>query len=170
MGGISVLMLMSVLLAMFYFMLAILLVVIVYILINYIFESIFIMRIYQHSHRPCFLAWIPFYQKCCLGQIAKLSKAGYVLCINQCIVMLLGCYFYLSQNAHMLIFLIFLLLLLLSFILDMVIAHHIYHQVTPRYGDLLTIFSVFSLGLLRPIFLFFMRHREELIIGENENV
>ena len=45
------------------------------------------------------------------------------------------------------------------FILDTLIAHRIYKSRAGKYGDVLTVFTVLSLGLLRPVFLFAVRNR-----------
>ena len=50
--------------------------------------------------------------------------------------------------------------LLAVFILDTLIAHRIYKSRAGKYGDVLTVFTVLSLGLLRPVFLFAVRNRE----------
>ena len=49
--------------------------------------------------------------------------------------------------------------LLAVFILDTLIAHRIYKSRAGKYGDVLTVFTVLSLGLLRPVFLFAVRNR-----------
>ena len=44
-------------------------------------------------------------------------------------------------------------------LLDTLIAHRIYKSRAGKYGDVLTVFTVLSLGLLRPVFLFAVRNR-----------
>ena len=56
---------------------------------------------------------------------------------------------------------LFLVAYILGFVLDMIPAHKIYKSVTSRYGDILTIVSVLSLGLLRPVILFIIRNKVE---------
>ena len=56
-------------------------------------------------------------------------------------------------------FILLLMALLAVFILDTLIAHRIYKSRAGKYGDVLTVFTVLSLGLLRPVFLFAVRNR-----------
>lgn len=53
----------------------------------------------------------------------------------------------------------FLICIFVGFILDIVVSHKIYINVTPKYGDILTVLSVLTFGILRPIFLFIIRNK-----------
>ena len=71
MGGISVMLLMGMLSAMYVFFIAVIAVLIIYFAVSYVFESIAAMGMcknlyYKHSG----IAWIPFYNKYLLGKIA----------------------------------------------------------------------------------------------------
>ena len=68
-------------------------------------------------------------------------------------------YFYVCRKLNTLWFILLLMALLAVFILDTLIAHRIYKSRAGKYGDVLTVFTVLSLGLLRPVFLFAVRNR-----------
>ena len=158
MGGISVLILISILSAIFYFFVAIFLILMAYLLFTYVFESIALMQIYKNAHDSRYWqAWIPFYNKYLLGKAAHSNRLGGILALNNCLIILLGFYFYHFQSFHAVLFVVFLLLLLCGFVLDCFLSHKIFKQVSARYADILTLFSVLSLGVLRVIFLFLIR-------------
>lgn len=75
MGGISVLILISFLSAIFYFFVAIFLIIIAYLLFIYIFESLALMRIYKNADNSKYWqVWIPFYNKYLLGEAVHSKK------------------------------------------------------------------------------------------------
>ena len=63
------------------------------------------------------------------------------------------------MQGNMILFGIFLICILISFVLDVIIAHKIYTKAIGKYGDIFTVFSVLTLGFLRPIFLFAIRSK-----------
>ena len=160
MGGISVLILISFLSAIFYFFVAIFLIIMAYLLFIYIFESLALMGIYKNANNSKYWqVWIPFYNKYLLGEAAHSKKIGILLALNNLLVIFLGIYFYHGQVFHAGLFVVFLLLLLIGFILDCVLSHKIFKKASDRYGDILTVLSVLSLGILRVIFMFLIRNR-----------
>ena len=81
MGGISVFILLSILMSMFIVFVVVALVVFAYMLINYIFESIFLYAVSKANHYKYPIAsWIPFYNKCILGKVADKQGLGKLLC------------------------------------------------------------------------------------------
>ena len=79
MGGISVMLLMGMLSAMYMFFIAVIAVLIIYFAVSYVFESIAAMGMcknlyYKHSGT----AWIPFYNKYLLGKIAGNKALGII--------------------------------------------------------------------------------------------
>lgn len=56
-------------------------------------------------------------------------------------------------------FIILLILIVLSFVIDIIISHKIYKNVTSKYADILTVVNVLTLGLTRPIILFIIRNK-----------
>lgn len=72
---------------------------------------------------------------------------------------LAGNYSYLFLRRGQKLCSLLLMALLAVFILDTLIAHRIYKSRAGKYGDVLTVFTVLSLGLLRPVFLFAVRNR-----------
>ena len=160
MGGISVLILMGILSFMFFTFVAIFLAIVVYTVITYIFESIAIMSMSKNlGYKAIYTSWIPFYNKYLLGKIAENKVLGGIAAISNIIITGVGIYCYIQNEFQPIIFLIFLTCVLIGFILDIVISHKIYVKAINKYGDILTIFSVLTLGLLRPIFLFIIRNK-----------
>ena len=132
----------------------------VYTVISYTFESISIMAMCKRSgYRRAFTAWIPFYHKYLLGKIAGKRVLGAIAGILMLISVCLGVYCYVHRELELIPFIMLVLSLLAVFILDTMIAHRVYVRCAGRYGDVLTILSVLSLGLLRPLFLFVLRNQ-----------
>ena len=106
-----------------------------------------------------FPSWIPFYSKYLLGKLADRRVMG---AVSALLTLLSACrcvYFYVCRELNTLWFILLLMALLAVFILDTLIAHRIYKSRAGKYGDVLTVFTVLSLGLLRPVFLFAVRNR-----------
>lgn len=163
MGGISVLFLLGIFSALFYFILAIIFIVLVYLLLSYIFEGIAIGKMCKNlNYKYAYTSWIPFYNKFLLGRIANHKKFGAMLAIiNFTIINIFICLYNASSYSGLFLILFF-ILIMLSFILNIVISHEIFKKAIGTYGDILTIFSVLSLGLLRPIFLFVLRNNKKI--------
>ncbi len=165
MGGISVLLLLGILSTIFWFFVAIFFIIAIYLLITYIFESVAISRINKNQKcNTTFTAWIPFYNKYLLGKIANLKNQGIVLGIINIIIVIMFIYFYYTVEFNLWLLLIFFILVITSFILNIVISHKIFTQAIGKYGDIFTVFSVLSLGILRPIFLFIIRNNNNIRI------
>ena len=165
MGGISVLLLLGILSTIFWFFVAIFVIIAIYLLITYIFESVAISRINKNQKcNATFTAWIPFYNKYLLGKIANLKNQGIVLGIINIIIVIMFIYFLLIENFSHWLLLVFFILIFVNFILNILISHKIFKKAIVKYSDLFTVLSVLSLGLLRPIFLFFIRNNKNLFI------
>ena len=163
MGGVSVLILLGILSAIFYFFVAIFLVVLVYLLVTYVFESIAIMRVCNNlKYKHPFTAWFPFYNKYLLGKIANLKIQGVILGAINISIAIMFIYFYLVENFNPWLLVIFFILIIVSFILNIVISHKIFKKAMDKYGDIFTVFSVLSFGILRAIFLFLIRNSKKL--------
>ena len=106
-----------------------------------------------------FPAWIPFYSKYLLGKLADRRVMGALSALLTLLSVCLCVYFYVCRELNTLWFILLLMALLAVFILDTLIAHRIYKSRAGKYGDVLTVFTVLSLGLLRPVFLFAVRNR-----------
>ena len=168
MGGISVLILMTILSFIFFIFVAAALAIIVYTVITYIFESISIMCICKNlQYKAPATAWIPFYNKYLLGKIIGNKILGTITGIINLATIIIGIYCYNLSVLEPIAFAMFLVFLLLGFILDIVISHKIYKNATKKYGDILTILSILSLGVLRPIIIFIIRNKVKKI-NENE--
>lgn len=170
MGGISVLVLLGIMSAIFYLFIAVFIIIVIYLVVVYIFESIFMMKVLKNSNKKGrLLAWLPFYNKYLLGKIADRRAQGIAILIINLIVVGVGVFFYLKPTFYAELFGIFLLLILINFILNIVVSHNIFKKALSKYGDILTIFSVLTLGLLRPIFLFVLRNKQELYLKGEAN-
>lgn len=160
MGGISVLFLMSILSFMFFTFIAIFLAIIFYVIVTYIFESISIMGMSKNlEYRATFTAWIPFYNKYLLSKIAGSKKLGVILALFNIGTVGTGLYCYFQTEFNYIVFIMFLVCIFVGFILDIIVSHKIYMKVTKKYGDILTVLSVVSFGILRPIILFVIRNK-----------
>ena len=137
MAGFGVLIVSGILSAIFLFFIAVFAAAAAYIMASYVLEgfSIACMR-KKAGDAHTFPAWIPFYSKYLLGKLADRRVMG---AVSALLTLLSVC--------------------LCVFILDTLIAHRIYKSRAGKYGDVLTVFTVLSLGLLRPVFLFAVRNR-----------
>ena len=159
MGGISVLFLMSI----FSFILFALIAIIIYEIAVYIFESVSIMCMCKNlKYKAPITAWLPFYNKYLLGKVSGNQVLGIISSLSNIVMICSGIYSYTSTEFSVLAFIIFLIFGLLSFIFDIVLAHKIYAKFKIKYVDLLTVFSVLSIGILRPIFLFLVRNKIDI--------
>ena len=77
------------------------------------------------------------------------------------IAICLGTRLYINKKLEIVLFIILVISLIITFILDTMIAHRIYKSRANKYEDILTVFNILSLGLLRPIFLFIIRNKKE---------
>ena len=64
-----------------------------------------------------------------------------------------------NKERGIVFFIILLILIVLSFVIDIIISHKIYKNVTSKYADILTVVNVLTLGLTRPIILFIIRNK-----------
>lgn len=159
MAGFGVLIVSGILSAIFLFFIAVFAAAAAYIMASYVLEgfSIACMR-KKAGDAHTFPAWIPFYSKYLLGKLAGRRVMGAVSALLTLLSVCLCVYFYVCRELNTLWFILLLMALLAVFILDTLIAHRIYKS-RSKYGDLLTVFTVLSLGLLRPVFLFAVRNR-----------
>ena len=160
MGGISVFILMTIFSFVLFIFIAIFIAIIIYEVITYIFESMAIMQMSKNlKYKVPFTEWIPFYNKYLLGKIVGNKILGIIVAVLNGITAVSGTYCYIQTQPNPAIFIIFLLCVLIGFILDIIISHKIYKNATNKYGDIYTILSILTLGILRPIFLFIVRNK-----------
>lgn len=162
MGSLSVIVLMSMLSFIFLFFITIFIAAILYTIISYTFQGISIMCMCKNmKYKNTFIAWIPFYNKYLLGKIANNKIMGVLSGFLSLISICLATYFYIHKELEIVPFIILIVILIITFILDTIIAHRIFKSRTSKYGDILTVFNILSLGLLRPIFLFIIRNKKK---------
>ena len=160
MGGISVFILMTIFSFVLFIFIAIFIAIIICEVITYIFESMAIMQMSKNlKYKVPFTAWIPFYNKYLLGKIVGNKILGIIVAVLNGITAFSGTYCYIQTQPNPAIFVIFLVCVLIGFILDIIISHKIYKNATDKYGDIYTILSILTLGILRPIFLFIVRNK-----------
>ena len=162
MGGFSVVVLKSMISFIYLFFIAIFVAVVLYIIMSYTFQGISIMCMSKNmGYKNTFTAWIPFYNKYLLGKIAGNKIMGVISGVLSFISIFLGICFYINKELKIVLFIILTISLIITFILDTMITHRIYKSRAKKYGDILTVFNILSLGLLRPIFLFIVRNKKK---------
>ena len=128
MGGISVMLLMGILSAMYMFFIAVIAVLIIYFAVSYVFESIAAMGMcknlyYKHSGT----AWIPFYNKYLLGKIAGNKALGIIEGVLNLSIATVAILFFCFELEIGIIGLIALLACVIaSFVIDVIIADKIF--------------------------------------------
>ena len=144
MGGISVLFLMG---------------VVPFVYIMYLIVLVFIILFLVISYTYKLRTWIPFYNKYILGKITNNKTLGLILGVLMFIIFCISVYIYINTEIGIVFFIILLILIVLSFVIDIIISHKIYKNVTSKYADILTVVNVLTLGLTRPIILFIIRNK-----------
>lgn len=155
MGGVGMFIILGILSAIYTVFLAVFFIIVIYLLVSYVFESLALHTMSNYKT----LSWVPCLNKYCLGSLVKKEKMGLVLTIVDLMMVILGSYLFLSGAYSALLFLLLLLLTAVSFVLNTILAHLIFKERSARFGDIYTILSVLSLGLLRPIFMFVLRNK-----------
>lgn len=163
MAGMSVLFGMGVLIAFFIILFA----VFIYMIIAYLFESSAIMRFRKNlGNKKNIIAFIPFYNKYLLGKISDNKPLGIVLSFTSILGVISFILFYCMNSSFY--FWLFLILSFISFLLENIISSDIFKKYS-KYNVVFTVFSILSLGILRPIFLFALRSAT-LIDNDNSNI
>ena len=158
MGGISVMLLMGMLSAMYVFFIAVIAVLIIYFAVSYVFECKNLY--YKHSGT----AWIPFYNKYLFGKIAGNKALGIIEGVLNLSIATVAVLFFCFELEIGIIGLIALLACVIaSFVIDVIIADKIFKNLNIRYSDVLTVVNVLTFGLLRPIILFIFRNKQNTV-------
>ena len=155
MGGISVLFLMGILSAIFLFFVVIFMAMIFTYMIGYLFEGL---TVSSYLSEKRYLAWIPFYNKYLLGNIAGDHQLGIVSAICSAPTIIIGYILFMMGELNYTLFGIFLVILIIGFIVDHIIAYHYISQ-RSKYANILIIISVLTLGIVRPIILFILKDK-----------
>lgn len=163
MGGISVFVMLGMFTSVYLIFLIMFLAIIFYILLNYIFESIFLYSVVKRkNYDKKFLCWIPIYNKVIFGDISGNKKIGIWLALIDALIMILiiGMNFIFKDTT--LISLITLFLLIAVFCLETFLAHSVFKKAVPKIADILTLLNVFTLGISRPVILFIIRNNKNI--------
>ena len=161
MGGFSVVVLMSILSFIYLFFIAIFVAVVLYIIMSYTFQGISIMCMSKNmGYKNAFTAWIPFYNKYLLGKIVGNKIMGGISGILSFLSICLGARFFINKELEIVLFIILVISLIITFILDTIIAHRIYKS-RAQIQRYINCINILSLGLLRPIFIFITRNKNE---------
>lgn len=159
MGGFSVLILMGILSFIFYALVACFFIIVIYIAISYTFESVALMNMSKNlNYKGIITSYIPIYNKYILGKVANNKALGIILMIDNIIIIVLGLISYFCYNPWT--FLAFLVCIFIGFILNIILSDKIFREVLKKYSVICTIFSVLTLGFLRPIFLFAVSYKK----------
>ena len=160
MGGFSVLLLMTILSTLFFIFITIFFVIAAYVTITYVFECIAVTSMCKQKQMSYpYRRWMPFYNKYLLGKEGDSNILGILSAFMQFCVIFLGIFMYKQLTMYPFLFFLFILTSIIGFVIDLIIAHKIYLKKGITYGDIFTVFSVLSLGFLRPIFLFIIRNK-----------
>ena len=165
MGGISVMLLIGMLSAVYVFFIMAIAALIIYFAVSYVFESIAAMSMcknlyYKHSAT----AWIPFYNKYLLGKIAGNKALGIIEGVLNLTIATVAVLFFAFELEIGTIGIISLLACMIaSFVIDVIIADKIFKNLNIKYKDVLTVVNVLTCGLSRPIILFIVRNNNNLI-------
>lgn len=163
MGGISVFAMLGMFTSVYLIFLIMFLAIIFYILLNYIFESIFLYSVVKRkNYDKKFLCWIPIYNKVIFGDISGNKKIGIWLALIDALIMILiiGMNFIFKDTT--LISLITLFLLITDFCLETLLAHSVIKKAVSKIADILTLLNVFTLGISRPVILFIIRNNKSI--------
>ncbi len=163
MGGISVFVMLGMFTSVYLIFLIMFLAIIFYILLNYIFESIFLYSVVKRkNYDKKFLCWIPIYNKVIFGDISGNKKIGIWLALIDALIMILiiGMNFIFKDTT--LISLITLFLLITDFCLETLLAHSVIKKAVSKIADILTLLNVFTLGISRPVILFIIRNNKSI--------
>ncbi len=163
MGGISVFVMLGMFTSVYLIFLIMFLAIIFYILLNYIFESIFLYSVVKRkNYDKKFLCWIPIYNKVIFGDISGNKKIGIWLALIDALIMILiiGMNFIFKDTT--LISLITLFLLITDFCLETLLAHSVIKKAVSKIADILTLLNVFTLGISRPVILFIIRNNKNI--------
>lgn len=148
------------------------------VVIGYILESMFL---YKFSKKAGCLhpltAWIPFYNKCILGQAADRKIHGIFLSVVECMKML--CYvvlvMYINQiyiftgaSVYYITAMFPTVLTIASFVLNIYLVYRILKKAMPDKADAFTLLNIFTVGISCPIILFLIRNNDKLIITPNQ--
>ena len=163
MCGISVFVMLGMFTSVYLIFLIMFLAIIFYILLNYIFESIFLYSVVKRkNYDKKFLCWIPIYNKVIFGDISGNKKIGIWLALIDALIMILiiGMNFIFKDTT--LISLITLFLLITDFCLETLLAHSVIKKAVSKIADILTLLNVFTLGISRPVILFIIRNNKSI--------
>jgi hypothetical protein len=143
----------------------------VIVVFNYFLESFALYRMLKNSnYKYPLLAWVPFYNRVYLGEVAGNKKLGYITFILRVIylvILFVFSYFmknYVQEYSNIYSYVI-MIISVVVYILNTYLVHIIMKKTIPKLADILTIVNVFTLGISRGIVLFILRNRKELIIN-----
>lgn len=148
------------------------------VVIGYILESMFLYKFSKKAGcRHPLTAWIPFYNKCILGQAADRKIHGIFLSVVECMKML--CYvvlvMYINQiyilsgaSIYYIIAMFPTFLTIAAFVLNIYLVHIVLKRVMPDKTNYFTLLNIFTVGISCPIILFLIRNNDKLIITPNQ--
>ena len=160
MGGFSVAILFGILTSVYLFFAALFAAVVLYAVISYIFEGFSSAALRKKAgYTRTGTAWIPFYNKYLLGKAAGCKGLGAASGVLTLLTFCLCAWLYVYREPETTVFALLGVSVFADFIVDTIIAHGIFKSRMRKYGDVLTVANVLTLGLLRPILIFAVRNR-----------
>lgn len=136
---------------------------VIYTLVSYLFESMFLSRVYHRKKdKHAWISYIPFVNKYFYGNLVGCRIQGIIIAVLDFITCIYIYLFFFHVDIAMNYFFVFMGLVFLSFILNIYISHKIYDKTLPKFSGVLTVLSVLFV-IARPIILFLLRNREELL-------
>ena len=172
MAGFCIVLLMGMFSSVILFFVILLLAYLLICLFNYFMESFALYRMCQNNkYKYPILAWIPYYNRVLLGDMANDKNKGYIIFILRAISLLLVILVsYLLKdninNSKGLINMfnnITFIISFIAYILDIMLVHKIMKKTFPNGADVLTVLNVITLGISKSIVLFILRNNKKLI-------
>ncbi|MBR1377032.1 MAG: hypothetical protein IJ565_04390 [Bacilli bacterium] len=156
MGDVSEILLSGICYFIFFLLIAIYIIYTLYMVITYVFDSLAVMNLSNNKIK----AWIPFYNKYLLGNIANLKVLGIISALICFIVNIIYISFYKNQYSAFSLSVI-IIGMLVGYIIEIIIANKIFKESDSKHAKIYTILSVLTLGFSRPICLFLLKKRRK---------
>ena len=131
---------------------------VVYLLYSWVFESIFCAHLCRNLwNRPWVLGWIPVWGQYLLGKASGSRGLGAALAVTHLMVLTLS--MFIAAECVRVDGMVYLFFLALAVVLKAIVAHRLYKIAAPERYKVLSVISILTMGLLRPIFLFALRKK-----------
>lgn len=154
MGALSVFFLMGILSTLFLIFVSLFIGILCTYVVGYLFEGFLVSSLLDTK---TYRGWIPFYNKCLLGNITGDHVLGIISSLCAFPVLIIGYVLFAMDELNYCLFVVFLIILIIGFIVDHIIAYHFLSK-RCKYASWFIVLSVFSCGFLRPVILFITKN------------